>query len=802
MEFYSFEEIKNAGDCLDYAKNVLMLKPADDTNNQFNIPWRPGSDSGALSIKEKTWLDFVTGDSGSIIDLVSRCRNIDNIAAQAELGKYYNLAPKMQKKKDYHPGSLYDEFLKKGYTVTKEYQYTDNAGNLKYSILRLEHSDKSNRKQFIQRTPKGFGLRGVEMLPYALPQWINSDWVVIVEGEKSADILLENGFPATTNSGGSKKWDSNLNQYFRDKHVIILCDNDDVGKEHGRIVSGQLKSSVQSIKMTTTSPIKGGDVYDYLTDEGKTKEDLSALIASLKPMTEDELSNDQYNPVVQAAKEANTIPFSNFSTVKSFDAKNKPKQDKEPRLINDLLKDLKTRFLGFPKKVGEQLFDQDRETGEIKYIYNMSTLFAWIQQKSGHNAYWGKGEGFVPKGEMFEAVLNSADRCEAISYVPDWPKRKDVHYAHKPLPEPSNNHQYFNEFLNFFSPADENQKVFLKSFIAAPLYYIRGVPKPSWIIDSINGAGVGKTTLVEMVAQLYQAESSDKGGLVRTSPKELNLNSIEVIRRLVSSEGRLSRMLLVDNVVGQFRCPSLADMITAGSISGKAPYGRGEESRPNNINYVLTANAASVDNDIAIRSYMVVLKRPKMSVTWRSDIMKYIKNYRMNIIADIIDILNNGYDFDIPAPSTRFPEFEERILAPMCRDFNQYNETIKTLQDSRASANSETDEAYEYQDVIEHGLREASVPCTGIPVFIQSAALKHWLRKAFPEERNVNQVLHNIKVMIKNNMIANIDSSVEMWPTTGTKRRRGIMWGNYKKGQYVEHIVGIGASNKPERIFS
>jgi hypothetical protein len=53
-------------------------------------------------------------------------------------------------------------------------------------------------------------------IPYRLPELLAAehDDIFIVEGEKDADNLVKRGFTATTNSGGAKKWSSDLNDYF------------------------------------------------------------------------------------------------------------------------------------------------------------------------------------------------------------------------------------------------------------------------------------------------------------------------------------------------------------------------------------------------------------------------------------------------------------------------------------------------------------------------------------------------------------------------------------------------------------
>ena len=88
-------------------------------------------------------------------------------------------------------------------------------------------------KAWVNGAPNGL------KIPYRLPELVAAehDDVFIVEGEKDVDNLIKRGFTATTNSGGAKKWSSDLNRYFAGKNVYILPDNDDVGFDHARIVA-------------------------------------------------------------------------------------------------------------------------------------------------------------------------------------------------------------------------------------------------------------------------------------------------------------------------------------------------------------------------------------------------------------------------------------------------------------------------------------------------------------------------------------------------------------------------------------
>ena len=97
--FYDYDEIFKAADCLAIAKEIGM-EPVTG-GNMFNIPWREGSDSGALSINGDGWKDFVTGETGGALKLVARVKFSGDIQqSQQWLGDKLGLEVKMGVEKE------------------------------------------------------------------------------------------------------------------------------------------------------------------------------------------------------------------------------------------------------------------------------------------------------------------------------------------------------------------------------------------------------------------------------------------------------------------------------------------------------------------------------------------------------------------------------------------------------------------------------------------------------------------------------------------------------------------------------
>jgi hypothetical protein len=135
--------------------------------------------------------------------------------------------------------------------VAAKYDYRDAEGKLLYQVVRFVP------KTFRQRRPGPNGtwiwnLDGVKRVPYRLPELQAADPlapVYIVEGEKDVDRLLQAGLVATTNSGGAGKWREDYSNILRDRHVVVIPDNDDPGRRHAQQVAKSLFGVARSVKV-------------------------------------------------------------------------------------------------------------------------------------------------------------------------------------------------------------------------------------------------------------------------------------------------------------------------------------------------------------------------------------------------------------------------------------------------------------------------------------------------------------------------------------------------------------------------
>ena len=113
------------------------------------------------------------------------------------------------------------------------------------------------------------------MLLYNLPELLAEPgrMVFLVEGEKDADRLVQAGFLATTNPGGTGKWREESSEILAGRQVVIVPGNDHPGRKHALEVARGLNTAGSKIRIVE---LPGGDVSNWL-DEGHTADELREL---------------------------------------------------------------------------------------------------------------------------------------------------------------------------------------------------------------------------------------------------------------------------------------------------------------------------------------------------------------------------------------------------------------------------------------------------------------------------------------------------------------------------------------------
>ena len=743
---YNKDAVKDAADCQELMR---FFGATEHSQGRFNCLWREGSDSGAVAVEKNSWYDHVGKEGGDAIKLVEKAKGLKFSEAVNWLGDHLHLQPVTSQKKK-----------------IAEYIYTD--ADRKPLHMKIRYLPKSFSQAHF--TPEGWkpGLKGVQTVLYHLPEVIaavrEGKPIFQAEGEKDCDNLAKLGFCATTQTMGAGKWNKSYSEVLRGAEVIVIADKDDAGRKHAELVASKLNGTAQSVKVIELPGEQVKDATDWI-NAGGTAEALEAIVRDAETWQNKAPAED---PVKYSR------PFANFTIEQTVNDNGTLQIVRTPRLLHELRTEILNRFNGFPCRVGGELFDYDAKNGGIRPLRNPVELFAWIQQKSRQAVNWGNMTGAVSKDELFSDLMNNARRYELICSVPTWPKRSEVFYSCGDLPEATPDHRHLETFLAFFSLADDNSRNMMRAFVASPLYYEPKVDRPLWVIDSDTGQGSGKSKLVEMVTYLYGSSADDR------EPFEVSVKSItneqtadRVWRRLLSSTGRRKRVVMIDNVTGFLAAPSLAALITQSSISGLAPYGRGEETRKNDLTYVVTSNSARFDRDLISRSVFIKALKPKdPDPLWVKKVVDYIDQFRMNIISEIIDCLKTRKSEAIET-RTRFRTWEAIVMAPMIGDEQKRIEAIKANEEMQVDADYDQEDAENLRKLM-IGRIKARFGTADDPVFIPSSVYADWFKEAFPEEHiSTNVIKQRVVNWAKARMIPELNATVNRFKGNET---RGMGW--------------------------
>ena len=265
-----------------------------------------------------------------------------------------------------------------GKTVVSTYDYTDEAGDLLFQVVRYAPKD------FRQRRPDGnsgwlWSLGESRRVLYHLPELIeavaNEGPVFICEGEKAVEALVKLGVPATCSPGGASGWRHEYSQHLAGADVVIIPDNDEPGELHCAIVAKSLTGIAARVRVLRLPGLPPkGDAHDWVTNGGtveKLWQSVEADVGSVQP------------------------------------------EFRKPGLVSVCAADIK------PEKVS-WLWDQRLPLGKCVTVageggLGKTMLLVWIAAAVSKGGGWPCGEGNSPQGSV---IILSAEDDAADTLVP------------------------------------------------------------------------------------------------------------------------------------------------------------------------------------------------------------------------------------------------------------------------------------------------------------------------------------------------------------------------------------------------
>jgi hypothetical protein len=284
--------------------------------------------------------------------------------------------------------------------------------------------------------------------------------------------------------------------------------------------------------------------------------------------------------------------------------------------------------------INKDLYAIDRQTGILEQIKSARHLGVLIRRKDILLDFCPKLPFALSLDDFFEALRQTLPHYKSWSLFPKWPERTSHLAIKKVAPAKTGS---LSRLVDYFCPSRDVDRIFIKALFATvgwsngaglrPLFVIAGTGE-----DHDSDQGTGKSKLVHMLERLWGRGASIPQGM---GPDRI----IALLQSLGQSNVPIIKL---DNIRDFASNPILEAYITDEEISGyKLHHGFG--SIKNDFTWVATGNSPHFNRDLANRTVLIKLARPKNPLPeWQETVERFIDDNREAILADVGHILTSS----------------------------------------------------------------------------------------------------------------------------------------------------------------
>ena len=232
--------------------------------------------------KAGMWIDFATGEGGDVLDLWAQVNGLDS---QRDFPQIIQSVAQWLGELPLHPVQppTRKEPMDPLGPWSDKWDYHDQNGSLIACIYRYDTPEGKEYRPWDVRARK---IRAPNPRPlYNQPGLLTASDVVLVEGEKAADALIQQGIVATTAmNGANAPVDKTDWSPLTGKHVLIWPDKDEAGRQYAQRACDALSlvgvTSVAILQPPADKPEKwdaadavaeGLDIRAFITSCSKTE---------------------------------------------------------------------------------------------------------------------------------------------------------------------------------------------------------------------------------------------------------------------------------------------------------------------------------------------------------------------------------------------------------------------------------------------------------------------------------------------------------------------------------------------------
>jgi len=388
----------------------------------------------------------------------------------------------------------------------------------------------------------------------------------------------------------------------------------------------------------------------------------------------------------------------------------------------------------WPRRVEKLLFSD--ENGTVRYFEDRDDLFAWVQSRMA--VYWAAGQddadqrSLVSRAEFMSHLQATTQKYAAVEEMPHEPPMEGHYYAWRPPADYQATGKYLTELLGFFDNSETGEdRLLINAALMTPAWGGLSGRRPAIVIMAPD-QGCGKSTLATAIGLLYDGHIE----LQLTNSAEDKLTS-----RLLTPAALSKRVVRIDNIKEAYDSAFIEGLITAPSISGHRLY-HGEASRPNTLTFVLTGNALRLSRDIAERSFIIRLVKPRYRADWESAVTNFIIKNRDRILVDIIAELKRP-----PGPTTLSDRYADWVKGVLARCGGDTDAAIRLNGKRRSTYDDDQDEAAVIMAAIDRHNDQVAIAETY--VFITSTQMTNLVTAALNEDHSAKSVKSKLESHIE-----------------------------------------------------
>lgn len=609
------------------------------------------------------------------------------------------------------------------------------------------------------------GSRPGWLIPGGWDRLVAADTIWIVEGPPDAlslaSILPDGHAVVTGIFGASEKPESLPWEPFKGKTVHVVPQADEPGqaaaKRKGDAACRAGAQVVRVVKLPfEITKNHGKDVRDWINDGGGWVA-LNELVSASSPHT------------------IEVEPISNFR--EEYDeAKNRTIRHAIP--AHEVADNAISKLGDWPANLNgtmlvpgrEPLTPTDQEA--IWILDKPSKLFGWM--KSKHPVKWSDAacENFSPLSEhqFFELLGKRCKRrYDGVSFLPHQPEVSGLYYVPWQLPPP--NGEAAREFLDALNPETETDRMLLLAAMLTPGWGGPPGKRPIFLITSDHGRGAGKTETANAIAGIW-------GGSISFGFAKKRIEEFK--SRLLDNSALPLRVVVADNLKGMISSAELEELVTCEVIDGKRMY-FGDFRRPNYLTWFMTANTPASSSDIAARSVVIKIGKPR-ATNYSGWLSRWMEANRLHLIADLLGILKEASRSAVDdANQDRWRAWQEGVLEKL----PDSNALAAHIIHERPSIDMDADEA---EDVGAHLIEKISnlVRYNGRTVDLETNCYGVPVGKVYDLLRELwkDKVATDRSLRIRMNNLFGIGSMGIIHPDQARTYGRCFLFGNSKERCY------------------